>query len=59
MGKLLAVQRELTAVELAHVFASFAFAVVVPVDTVLNRIGVPLEERIACGSYSLDERRKE
>lgn len=59
MGKSSAVQRELTAVQLAHVFAIFAFAVVVPIDTVIGRIRVPLEERTACGSYSLDEGRKQ
>jgi hypothetical protein len=57
MGRLLAVQRELTAVELAHVFTSFAFAVIVPIDTVLDRIGAPLEERTACRDGSLSERR--
>ena len=59
MDELLAGRRELTADDLAYVFASVALAVVVPIDTVLNCVGVPLEERTACGDGSLSERCKE
>ena len=43
MSKSSAVRRGLTAVQLAHVFASLALAVVVPLDAVLDRFRVPLE----------------
>jgi hypothetical protein len=59
MGGLFAVHGELTAEEVADVFASSIVAVVVPLNTVFDCIRVPLEKRSACGNDSLSERRKE